>query len=360
MGKLEPLANVLSLPLFSPRLLYSKVQILNPVFYARLHPAARKVALTELFRATGSLGVTMGLAKLAGADVDLNPFSGGFGTINADGTSYDLSGGKLRPLRFAFQVADSINRERRGETVKDARKPRALVEKFFRAYLSPAGALAVDAYTGEDMQGEEFKGDWTELKRLAPFALKDIYEGYKAAGVTGAVQATPSVVGVGVNTREKNPEPIKPSLSEPVRDELERLGLDLERLGKDGKKSASINPRYQTEGITGDSIAPFGEDKGERPPSGMHMDAEATARAFSDELESVLGEIINAPDYENFESDEDRAQYLEMIIVNTHKRAMNGVRVDARGAEMEKEKKVKARLDRMSNGSRSGQKNFKL
>ncbi len=361
MGRLEPLAGVLNLPMFSPRLLASKFNVISPVRYARMHPAARKVALTEMFRASGSLATTMGLSKLAGADVDLNPFSGGFGTINADGTSYDLSGGRLRALRFAAQLSDSINRERRGETVKDERKPAVLIEKFFRAYLSPVGQFGADAYTGEDFDGNEFGGkEWKpgamkfgELDRLMPFAVKEMRDAYHKAGAVGAVKSLPAFAGVGVNTREKQPEPIKPTLSDPVRDELDRLGLDLEHLGKDGKKSASINPRYQTEGITGDSIAPFGEDKGERPPSGMHMDAEATARAFSDELESVLGEIINAPDYENFESDEDRAQYLEMIIVNTHKCAMNGVRVDARGAEMEKEKKVKERLDRLSNGSGS-------
>lgn len=361
MGKLEPLANVLSLPLFSPRLLYSKAQTLNPVFYAKLHPAARKVALTELFRATGSLGVTMGLAKMAGASVDLDPFSGGFGLITHDQTSFDLSGGRLRPLRFAFQVADSINKERRGETVKDERKPAALVEKFFRAYLSPAGALSVDAYTGETFDGEEFKGDWKELRRLAPFALEDIREAYQRAGTVGAIKALPAFAGVGVNTRDKRSEPIKPTLSDPVRDELDRLGLDLEHLGKDGKKSASVNPKYQAEGITGDSMRPFGGTTGKpgRQVQGMGVDAQATAKQLSEELETAIGEAISSPDYESFESDDDRAQYLDMIIVNTHKRVMNGVRRDGRGAEMEKEKRVKERLDRMS-GPTKGVKNFKL
>ena len=73
----------------------------------------------------------------------------------------------------------------------------------------------------------------------------------------------------------------------------------------------------------------------------------------------MLGEIVNSPDYEAFESDEDRAQHLEMIIANTHKRVMNGVRRDGRGAEMDKEKKVKERLDRMS-GPPKGAQHFKL
>jgi len=348
------------LPMFSPRLLASKFNVISPVRYARMHPAARKVALTEMFRASGSLATTMGLAKMAGADVDLDPFSGGFGTIDADGTSYDLSGGRLRALRFAAQIGDSINRERRGEEVKEDRTPAALTAKFFRAYLSPVGQLAVDWKTGENYDGSEFRGDWRELSRLAPFAAKEMYAAYEKAGVVGAVKAAPTLAGVGVHTGDKRSEPIKPALSEPVRDELDRLGLNLEHLGKDGKKSASVNPRYQTEGITGDSFRPFGGTTGKpgREVSGMGVNAEETARAFSEELDGVLSAEINSPDWESM-SDDDRAQRLDLLIVNIHKMAMNKVRVEGRGAEMEAEKKVKARLDRMS-APTSGVKNLKL
>jgi hypothetical protein len=352
LGRLEPLADVLNLPMFSPRLLASKFNIISPVRYARMHPAARKVALTEMFRATGSLTTTMGLSKLAGADVDLNPFSGGFGTIDADGTSYDLSGGRLRTLRTIAQIADSINKEHRGERVREDRRPRALVERYFRAYLSPVGQLAVDAYTGENFDGSQFRGDWHELDRLLPFALKDMRAAYRAAGVTGAAKSLPAFVGAGVHTREKQSEPIMPTLSEPVQDELSRLGLDLEHLGAGGNKSASINPNYTTESITGDNIRAFGGTTGKpgREVSGMGVNAEETAQAFSAELDQVLSEEINSPDWESM-SDDDRAQRLDLLIVNVHKRAMNKVRVEGRGAEMEAEKRVKARLDRMSGGS---------
>jgi hypothetical protein len=352
LGKLEPLADVLNLPMFSPRLLASKFNIISPVRYFKADPDARRIMLREMFRATGSLGVTMGLAKLAGAGVILNPFSAGFGTIDADGTSYDLSGGRLRTLRTIAQIADSINKEHRGERVREDRRPRALVEKYFRAYLSPVGQLAVDARTGENMRGEEFTGDWRELDRLIPFAVKDMRDAYRAAGVTGAAKSLPAFVGVGVNTMDKRAEPLMPTLSAPVQDELARLGLDLEHLGAKGDKSVSINPRYQTEGITGDSMRPFGGTTGKpgREVSGMGVNAEETAQRLSAELDEVLSAEINSSDWESM-SDDDRAQRLDLLIVNTHKRAMNKVRVEGRGAEMEAEKKVKARLDRMSGGS---------
>jgi hypothetical protein len=68
-------------------------------------------------------------------------------------------------------------------------------------------------------------------------------------------------------------------------------------------------------------------------------------------LDAALTEVINSPDYEAFGDDESRARYLEMLTLNIHKRYMNGARRDGRGEQMEREKKVQHRLDRMSGGS---------
>lgn len=363
LHQLEPLAAVLNLPFFSPRLLAARAQVINPIRYARMTPAARKIALREMFRATRTLGVTMGLSKLAGADVGLDPFEGDFGKITHSETSYDLAGGRLRLLRFAAMLADSIAREQNGEQVDDKLKPSALIKKFFRAYASPSAALAIDAWTGEDFDGEPFEWKQGELERLIPLAVADVIEGYQASGKTGAAKALPAFVGVGVgvNTREKAPEPIKPTLSDATRGELDRLGVDLDHLGEKGKQDANISPYYQTKGITGDSIKPFGDDSGKRAASRQNIDAQAVAKQLSDELEAALSEAINSPDYNAFETNEARRKYLEMLIINTKKRILNGVRVDARGRELEKEQKVKERLERMSPRERNRNRiHFKL
>jgi hypothetical protein len=158
----------------------------------------------------------------------------------------------------------------------------------------------------------------------------------------------------GVNTKAKHyPDPIKPALSEPVRQELERIGLDLEHLGKDGKKSASINPNYRTKVVTGDDARAFGGVAGKpgREVEGMGVDAEKVAGEYSAELNEVLIELINSPDWEAFGDDEARARYTKMLILNTHQRHMNGVRRDARSEQLERERKVGERLTRMSGGS---------
>lgn len=356
LGIAEPLAEVLNLPMFSPRLLASKFNVISPVRYARMHPAARKIALVEMFRATGSLTVTHGLAAVAGADVDLDPFSAGFGTFTAGGTSYDLSGGRLRAVRFAAQLADTFNKMRRGEQVKDNRKPAVLVEKYFRAYLSPAAALAYDAYTGTEFDGRDFEWGPRQLKRLAPFAAKEMFEAYQKAGALGAVKAAPTFLGVGVNTMERRPEPIKPLLSQENQAELDRLGLDLEHLGKRGKTSVYVNPRRTVEGITGGSIAPFGDR--EKTNTGMGMSPEEFHKQLSAELDAMLTEERNSPDYDTM-TDEERARRLDLLLVNTERRVFNPVRRDSRFIQQEEEKKVKERLDRMG-AKNVGTRAFKL
>jgi hypothetical protein len=353
LGRLEPLADVLNLPIFSPRLLASKFNVISPVRYIRMHPAARRIALREMFRATSMLGATMGLAKLAGdkfgADVkvEIDPRAPGFGKIDVGGTSYGLDGGRLRALRVAAQIADAFNKQRRGEYVKEKDRPAALLENYFRAYLSPAGQFAYDWHEGEDFNGEEFKGDWRDLKRLAPFAAKEMYDAYVKAGARGAVKAAPAFVGVGVSTREKFAEPIKPLLSERNQAELDRLGLDLEHLGKKGKTSVFVRPRRSVEGVTGDSITPFG---GEKASNGMGMSAEEFAKQLSAELDATLNTEIESPDWETM-TDEEKARRLDLLLVNTEKRVFNPVRVGARFAQQEQERQVKERLDRMSGGS---------
>jgi hypothetical protein len=155
--------------------------------------------------------------------------------------------------------------------------------------------------------------------------------------------------------------PIKPTLSAPVQAELDRLGLDLEHMGKNSKKSARINPNYKTEDAAGESVRVFGGLVGKpgRQTEGMGIDAEATAKEYGAELDAALSEIIDAPDYEAFEDDETRARYLEMLITNIHKRHMNPVRRDARFEQQDREKRVAERLQRMSSGTERI-KNFKL
>lgn len=90
---------------FSPRLLMSRLNFLNPVWYARLSPFARKEAIKAGGRLGGTLSLILYAAHLAGADVSLDPRNADFGKIRIGDTRIDIGAGFQQPLRLAAQLA---------------------------------------------------------------------------------------------------------------------------------------------------------------------------------------------------------------------------------------------------------------
>jgi hypothetical protein len=358
-GRLRPAldkaAPVLNAVIFSPKTIASRVALLNPATYLKMPPQARRIAVRKMVEFAGVATATLYGAHLAGADVTLDPDSADFGKIRIGKTHYDVLGGFQQPLRLIAQVSDGLLKLSRGEKPKRGHDPLTVLARFGWTKAAPLAGYGISAVMGENVDGSEFDPTWDAARLFAPMVLQDMWEAYQEDGTVGAAKALPAFLGVGVQTYESPPDlsAIKPMLSAPVQAELDRLGLDLDHLGNTGKRSIGVDRGYTTGGVTGDSIAPFGEDKGERPPSGMRMDAEATAKGLSAELDQVLSELMDSPDYEAFTSDEGRRKFVEQTLLNIQRRMMNGVRRDARGLEQLKEQKVRERLNRMTTGTSS-------
>ena len=79
LGKLEQSAVALNTGLFAPRLIASRLRILNPGYYIMASPFVRKEALKSLFALTAAGNTVLQLAKLAGAKVGTDPNSADFG-----------------------------------------------------------------------------------------------------------------------------------------------------------------------------------------------------------------------------------------------------------------------------------------
>lgn len=103
-GFTERHMQTLSTTLFAPRLWASRLNSLNPAYYARLSPVARRRAMENMgsFLAAAS-GVVLA-AKMAGADVEMDPRSSDFMKIKVGNTRYDVFGGLQQNVVFATRM----------------------------------------------------------------------------------------------------------------------------------------------------------------------------------------------------------------------------------------------------------------
>src|SRR5690606_16829371 len=110
-----PLLNSL---FFSPRLISSRVQLLNPAYYMSLPAPLRVEALKDLAAFGGVASTVLGLAKASGAEVETDPRSTNFAKIKVGDTRYDILGGFQQYLRLASVIATNSTKTGKGEVKK--------------------------------------------------------------------------------------------------------------------------------------------------------------------------------------------------------------------------------------------------
>lgn len=109
LGALEKNADQLAAVFFSPKLIASRVQmlnkILNPFSYKMTNPWVRRQYWKSMI-GMATTWTTLGtLAKLGGADVSLDPDSADFGKIKIGNTRLDPAGGFQQYLVLAHRIA---------------------------------------------------------------------------------------------------------------------------------------------------------------------------------------------------------------------------------------------------------------
>ena len=219
--------------LFSPKLWKSRIDTLNPGYYARLDPVARKYALESAASFAGIATTILGLAKVAGADVENDPRSADFGKIKVGNTRYDILGGHQQNIRLAAQLytGEKINSET-GElqTLGPDRgfgKPSRLdiLYQFVENKENPVIGFGSKMLRGTDPTGKPLNRA-TEFGNLfVPLNIHSAYETAKDQGslVKGAAMNLPGTFGVGVQTYGKakskdqpsTPAPAKPNTKDP-------------------------------------------------------------------------------------------------------------------------------------------------
>jgi hypothetical protein len=189
---LEPHAAALNLPLFSPRLIAARFQMLNPLEYAKYDPAVRRIAIKQTAKLAAAFVSTAMLAKMAGAEVSTDIEDSEFLKIKIGNTRIDISGGHARYLRLSLQLAKRL-------MDGDVRESLSLLIREGRKNLAPALSFGVNAAVGEDVTGREFDLKEDSLRMVAPLMLEDLYDAYMEEGLIGTAKTLPAALGVGVD-----------------------------------------------------------------------------------------------------------------------------------------------------------------
>jgi hypothetical protein len=190
--------------LFSPRLLLSRLQLLNPVYYAQLSPVARKEAVRGMTQLAGAVTLTLSMAKMAGAEVNMDPRNTDFGKIKFGDTRVDILGGLQQPFVAAYRIA-------KGESVSsttgvEQEADRGLIARnFIGNKLAPVPGYGRMWLNDENFAGDEFN-PYKEAARLhIPIGVENTYEGFKDSPEAGIASATLGSIGFGVSTYDGDP-----------------------------------------------------------------------------------------------------------------------------------------------------------
>ena len=202
--------------LFSPRLLKSRLDFMNPFWYASLHPVARREALEQFATMTAMVGSVLGLAKMAGAEVGLDPRDSDFAKIKIGDTRIDLLGGFQQVTRYGAQIMwqNALAIKQLKETggkleYEQWQDPGSTFLRFIRSKLAPVPSAIVDTQMGEDFRGQPVNVVKAAYERMVPILISDLIQMYQAGYPKEALLPYPlALYGIGVSTYErKQPTP---------------------------------------------------------------------------------------------------------------------------------------------------------
>lgn len=226
---------------FSPRLMASRINMLNPIYYKRLDPFARTQAIKSLVAYGGIITTVLGLAKMSGAEVETDPRSTDFAKIKVGDNRYDITGGFNTYLRFAAQMvtgqkvtpdgdvktlgggidfkngipvgwhnSDEVEKGPYAQTRKTA------IANFLANKENPVlSAFMTIMNNGKNEIGEDVSALQQAVDALAPMIAADTWEVYKDMGPKEAAKTVlPNLFGVGVqNMKPKEKEEKEPNFT---------------------------------------------------------------------------------------------------------------------------------------------------
>lgn len=205
LGKLSQAGPLLNGIFFSPKLMASRITLLNPAYYVTLSPVVRREAVKALL-STGAIATTiLGLASAAGLNVETDPRSSDFAKIRAGNTRFDILGGFGQYITLAARMATNSTRHVNGEVNTLGQRYGAdtrldVLGQFLSSKESPVASYVTDYLRGSNIVGEPFNPASGAAERFIPMFLHDVYDEVKERGPEGLLTSAPGMFGVGVQT----------------------------------------------------------------------------------------------------------------------------------------------------------------
>lgn len=205
LGQWEGAAAALNNTLFSPRLMASRMQMLNPKNYIFTRPEVRKEYLKSALSMAGTWLSLAGLARAGGAEVVMDPENSDFGKIKIGNTRLDPAGGFQQYIVLASRLAkggldkmrESPDRRYSGKAF--APTPTSDLVNFVKNKIAPNTRFATGPWTANKSQPFEL-GDQA-IRTFTPIMLQDLSEILQEDPEL-AWTLLPGLVGVGSNTYE--------------------------------------------------------------------------------------------------------------------------------------------------------------
>lgn len=209
---------------FSPRFMASRIEApLDAVGLTKegramwKSPGARHQLMKSWSTLIAGGGTLLGLAKLAGGEVSLDPDSPDFGKARFGDTSFDIWGGMQSPVRLLAKIAKQV---KSGEKAKFGKDTAEAIYKFVRYKAAPMPNIILGAIDKQDAVGQPYlidkNGKMTVAtvgedigKSFSPLLIKDLASLWNLDGetktpigakVAGTVAAP---LGVGVSTYKR-------------------------------------------------------------------------------------------------------------------------------------------------------------
>lgn len=201
MEALEKAAPLLTLGFFSPRLIASRISLLNPAYYATLPRVAQKEAARGMLQLVAAGSLVLYLAKKAGADVSADPRNADFGKIRVGDTRVDIWGGFQQYVVNGWRIAVKESVSSTTGEVKTLEggfatpSRRDIFEDFARGKAAPVPGFVLGSLAGKKPSGEEFSEAKEAGRIFLPLGLENAYEGFTAPG--GSVPAGLASLGLG-------------------------------------------------------------------------------------------------------------------------------------------------------------------